>query len=53
LEYKKPATKFPAILDGIFTEVHAGSTVSGKPHHGWWGRQEGKDKLEIKWIGVE
>jgi len=42
-EYKKPATKFPAILDGFLTEVHCGSTVSGKPHHGWWwGWWEGK-----------
>ena len=38
LEYKKPATKFPAILDSFLTEVHCGSTISGEPHHGWrWG----------------
>ena len=33
LEYQKPATDFPAILDGYFTMVHSDCFVSGKPHH--------------------
>ena len=37
-EYKKPATKFPAILDSFLTEVHWGSTVSGEPHRGGGGK---------------
>ena len=42
-EYKKPATKFPAILDSFLTEVHC---VSFEHHHGWrWGWWEGKGIL--------
>ena len=45
-EYKKPATKFPVILNSFLTKVQCGSTVSGEPLHGWrWGRWEGKGIL--------
>ena len=43
VEYKKPATKFPAGLDGFFFQHkdHSGSTISGDPHHRWCWRRKG------------
>ena len=47
-EYKKPAAKFPAILDSFLTKVHCSSTVSGEPLHVWrWGWWEGKGINEL------
>jgi len=54
-EYKKPATRFHAILDSLFfTKNNSGLTVSGKPHHRWWWEWwEGKGMLnKINWEGV-
>ena len=51
-EHKKPATKFPAILDSFLTEVHCGSTVSGEPHQvGAVGRQR-YTLNKMNWEGV-